>query len=529
MVRIYSRLILSLEHKCIHPPAPPLGGFRPCPGRSLWDLFNTLNMISIKAKKHDNFSIEFKFGFDCKEDGIRDDFSVNAWMFVPNSLDINPENYGKKQFYRDIKSNVRLITPVYLLREIAQDTSLPMTSLRNALERIVSNPQQEDIDAYEYHLKMFAAIFKSALRDQAAHIRSARSLDSAGYLVEDYVGSARLVLEKFRSMYKIIDVPTVSDRVRSSFRLCDEFMSHVVEMRTVRIIRKIDSSLNVEAYSDIRNEFLSLIMSEREYKISRGYGLLGKDRRQNRQLVYHHGMLKKFIESELYIRLDKKRDGVAVEQLYYSIAAGAAMIFATAVAWYTQVKYGNITWPLFIVLVISYMLKDRIKDLLRYYFAHRLGNKYYDKKATITIGKTSVGEIKEGFDFISASKTPAEVLKMREKASSVEDESRIFEEKILLYRKHVTIDDVALSRNDDYPMRGINEIMRLHMNRFTNKMDNPQVPIDSVEEDGSICSVNVQKIYYVNIVFQLQHDGEVEYHHFRVIMTRDGILSIDEI
>ena len=33
-----------------------------------------------------------------------------------------------------------------------------------------------------------------------------------------------------------------------------------------------------------------------------------------------------------------------------------------------------------IVLVISYMLKDRIKDLLRYYFAHKLGNKYYDKK-----------------------------------------------------------------------------------------------------------------------------------------------------
>ena len=66
-------------------------------------------MISIKAKQHDNFSVEFKFGFDCSMDDARDDFSVNAWMFVPNSLDINPEVYGKKQFYRDIKSNVRLI------------------------------------------------------------------------------------------------------------------------------------------------------------------------------------------------------------------------------------------------------------------------------------------------------------------------------------------------------------------------------------------------------------------------------------
>ena len=486
-------------------------------------------MISIQAKKHDNFSIEFKFGFNCKEDGVRDDFSVNAWMFVPNSLDINPENYGKKQFYRDIKSNVRLITPVYLLRDIAQDSSLPLVSLKRALENIVSSPSQESLDAYEYHLKRFAAIFKSALRDQASHLSSVRSLESAEYLVEDYTDSSRLVLQKFRDLYRIIDVPTVNEKTRSLFRLCDEFMSHVVELRTIRIIRLIDSSINSSTYSKIRERFMELIVSEHNYKISKGYGVMNEEASHNRELVFHRGMLKKFIESELYIRLDKKKDGVAIQQIYYSIAAGVAMIFATAVAWYSQVKYGNITWPLFIVLVISYMLKDRIKDLLRYYFAHRLGNKYYDKKATITIGKNRVGEIKEGFDFISETKTPAEVLKMREQASSVEDESRIFEEKVLLYRKHVTIDDVALAANDDYPMRGINEIMRLHLNRFTHKMDNPEVPIDSIDDKGNILQLKVQKLYYVNIVFQLQHDTETEYHHFRISMTRNGVIDIEKV
>jgi hypothetical protein len=291
----------------------------------------------------------------------------------------------------------------------------------------------------------------------------------------------------------------------------------------------IDASLNAEIYSDIRKRFVELILTERSYKIGHGYGVLNNDCEHDRQLVYHHGMLKKFIESELYIRLDKKKDGVAIEQIYYSIAAGVAMIFATAVAWHTQVRYGNITWPLFIVLVISYMLKDRIKDLLRYYFAHKLGNKYYDKKAIIAIGNNRVGVVKEGFDFISSSRIPSEVRALRQQAASVEDESRIFDEKIMLYRKHLTIDDVALSRNDDYPMRGINEIMRLHMNRFTHKMDNPDVPIDSIDADGKISSVLVPKIYYVNTVFQLQHDGEVEYHHFRITMTRNGILGIDEI
>lgn len=483
-------------------------------------------MISIQAKKHDNFSVEFKFGFNSDEGSVRDDFSVNAWIFVPNSLDINSENYGKKQFYRDVKSNVRLITPVYLLREIAQDGSLPLVSLKQALEGVVCNPGQEALDSYEYHLKMFAAIFKSALRDQASHLRSVRSLESADYLVEDYVGSASMVLRKFRELYKIIDVPTVSDKTRSLFRLCDEFMSHVVELRTIRIIKAIDASFNAEAYAGIREAFMGLITREHNYKVSQGYGVIENDEVHDRDLVYHRGMLKKFIESELYIHLDKKKDGVAVEQIYYSIAAGMAMIFATAVAWFTQVKYGNITWPLFIVLVVSYMLKDRIKDLLRYYFAHKLGNKYFDKKATVTIGKKRVGEIKEGFDFISESRTPAEVKRLRAKASDVEDESRIFEEKVLLYRKNVTIDDVALAENDDYPMRGINEIMRLHLHRFTHKMDNPLVPIDSVDKDGNITTINVEKIYNVNIVFQLQHGDVSEYHHFKISMTRDGVLDI---
>ena len=486
-------------------------------------------MIFIQAKKHDNFSVEFKFGFNCKEDGVVDDFSVNAWMFVPNSLDINPENYGKKQFYRDIKSNVRLITPVYLMREIAQDTSLPMMSLQTELEKIVCSPRNPDLNSYEYHLKMFAAIFKSALRDQAAHIMSTRSLETAGYLADDYISSTRTVLSKFRSLYKIIDVPTVSDKIRSYFRLCDEFMSHMVVMRTVRIIRMIDSSDAPEKCADVRKAFMELIMAEKAYKKSSGFGMLNGDHDHDSRLVYHRGMLKKFIESELYISLDKKRDGVAVEQIYYSLAAGLAMIFATGVAWYSQIRYGNITWPLFIVLVVSYMLKDRIKDLLRFYFAHKLGNKYYDKKASITIGHNTVGKIKEGFDFISQSKIPKTVMQMREKSAAVEDESRIFEEKILLYRKRVTIDDVALAENDDYPMRGINEIMRLHLTRFTQKMDNSEVPVDAVDDNGNISTIRVTKLYYVNVIFQLQHDDDVKYHQFRITMSRNGVLAIDEV
>jgi hypothetical protein len=486
-------------------------------------------MISITAKKHDNFSIEFKCGFNCKDDRARDDFSVNAWVFVPNSLDINPENYGKKQFYRDIKSNIRLITPVYLLREIADDASLPFTSLRGAMETVVSDPSTSNMDSYEYHLKMFSAIFKSSMRNHAMHIRNIKALEASAYLIEDYINLSLQAVKKFRELYRIIDVPTIPDKVRGYFRMCDEFIGHSLDVQTIRIIKKIESSPESKVLAALKAQLVGIVNDERKYKQSVDYDILNGEDKHDRKLVYHRGMLKKFVESELFIHLSKKKDGVAVEQLYYSIAAGVAMIFATAVAWIIQVKYGNITWPLFVALVVSYMMKDRIKDQMRYYFAHKLGNKYYDKKARVTIGKKFVGQIKEGFDFISLKNIPEPVRKRRERASFVEDESRIFDEKIMLYRKRLMIDDKALASVDNYPMSGINDIMRLHLNRFTHKMDNPKISIDTLDADGNLKSMSVRKTYYINIVFQLQHDGQVKYQHFRVVMSRDGVIQINEI
>lgn len=86
-------------------------------------------MIEIQAKIHDKFSIEFKVGFITRKRLAISDFVMNTWIFVPHSLDINPMTYDKTRFYRDIKSNVRLITPVYLLRDLATTDTLPFQEL----------------------------------------------------------------------------------------------------------------------------------------------------------------------------------------------------------------------------------------------------------------------------------------------------------------------------------------------------------------------------------------------------------------
>jgi hypothetical protein len=70
--------------------------------------------------------------------------------------------------------------------------------------------------------------------------------------------------------------------------------------------------------------------------------------------------------SILFLRKETRRDGVLLEHILFSFAAGIAMAFATIMAFITQ-KYivQDISLVLFITLVVAYMGKDRIKELLK--------------------------------------------------------------------------------------------------------------------------------------------------------------------
>lgn len=94
-------------------------------------------MIDIQVRVHDRFSVEFKIGYVVRKDLKVNDFMMNTWIFVPNSLDINPFTYSKNQFYRDVKSNIRLITPIYELSEVADSQSLPFMFLEGAFNELL--------------------------------------------------------------------------------------------------------------------------------------------------------------------------------------------------------------------------------------------------------------------------------------------------------------------------------------------------------------------------------------------------------
>lgn len=484
-------------------------------------------MIDETVKIHNNYSIEIKLGFVARKKLRRSEFAVNTWMFIPNSLDINPATYEKKDFYRDLKSNIRLITPVYLLRDIADGPHSPLINLEKAFHDLATSPTRTNITEYEYHIKMFLSIFKSSLRNETIHICNNKFRDDHDFLIDEFASNIYTITTEYRNLRRIINVPTIQADLMNYYLFGDEFMSNVLEQHTFRILRHLDQT-DERINPPSRSKLLEIIKRERGYKTDKKYMVTAdKQAEQNRELLHRLNLLKKYAENVLFLSTRKKKDGIFKEQIYYSIAAGLSMVFATAIAFSFQMKYGNFTMPFFVALVVSYMLKDRIKELSRYYFAHRLGRGYFDHKTKISLNLNKIGWSKEAMDFIAEQKVPDEVLRIRNRSAILEADNRNNDEKIILYRKLVKLNRNSLDQCGVYQIAGINDIIRFNISNFTNKMDNPEVPLHYLGVGNRPLLVNGEKIYYLNLIMQLRYEGQITYKRYRLVVNRDGIKQVE--
>jgi hypothetical protein len=487
-------------------------------------------MIEKNVKIHDKFSLELKFGYSTRRKVKENLFEVNTWIFIPNSLDINRQTYSKTDFYKDLKTNIRLITPEFLLRDIADRKKSPFIYLEDSFNTLAASPTRGNAREYEHQIKMFSSILKSSLRDHREHIVRNIETEDRDYLISNYLQSSRNILANYRSLRHIIAVPTVTKELFSLYMLGDEFISNLIEQHTFLLADEI-RKLFPEISRQTGPMLMELIRGENEYRKSKGFPVAeSRAEEEIRQLIYRRGALKKLFESQLFLATRKKKDGFIAEQLIYSIAAGFAMIFATGIAFAFQQKYGNFTIPLFVALVVSYMLKDRLKELTRYYFAGKLKKIFFDHKTRISVPpEKKVGWCKESFDFVSSEKLPPDILRKRSKYLALEAQSVRGWEKVVLYRKLMKLDRPSLDGIFTcYTITGVNDIIRFNVSNFIHNMDNPEIPFRTLTGDGYE-ELDGQKVYYLTFVIDLKYDGENQLTLYRVTFNRSGILKIDSL
>ena len=484
-------------------------------------------MIDLSTKIHDKFTLEFKVGFNTEE-AIKpmkySDFVMNTWIFVPNSLDINADKYRKEDFYRDLKSDVRLITPPYSLRDLANDEQLlPNQSLTDDFNDLFIAP--DDTLDLEHSLKMYCAIAKSAFRDAFRNAIQLTENQERISEVRAYLDDVTKVIHRFRNLSQKLENNPLNENIQKDFAYADEFLSNILEQYTYQLRDNV-RNLHPEEYEILEKQFKQVLLNEKSYRQAKGYlSIKPDDAKGNSDFVFRASLLKKFAESDLFLKSNKRKNTFLVEQILYSAAAGIAMLMATVSSFFFQQRYGNFTFPFLVALVIGYMFKDRLKDWLRLAFARRVSSKVFDTRTDFRIKGRKIGWSKDSFDFIDGDKVLPEVIQMRDRTPLFAEVSGK-DEKIILYRKKVQVWRTALAKASPFPLKGINDIIRYNITEFVRKMDNPSIPLSGSWEENDYRPIVGEKIYRLHFVIQCVFEGQTEYKRVVVKCNKNGILEV---
>lgn len=530
-------------------------------------------MYDIKGDIHDRYTLEFKIGFsrDSKEE--ESDFKMDTWVFIPDTLGINQSTYTKESFYRDFRTMVRLITPSFSLDDIANPNKLPLSRLEKWCI-IIGKPTTPQKQArhekmYEHQIKMFCSIVRSALRDEAFRIYKIDDANACLFAIQTLVNNVSSIVASYRNMQNTTNVDKASSELQSYFRLGDEYLCRNIGTSFFRIIDYLKHKFPSD-YKQIASPLFSYLDEDVKYEQSRGYIMPTDDptsrattTEHNRDFIHRAGQLKKYVESDLWILAKPRSNTFLLQQFVFMIAAGVSMVFATVVSFSFQQTYGNFTLPLFIALVISYMFKDRTKELLRIWFATKLGSYMYEFKTKLGFSGEYIGWMKYGMDFVHFHKLPKEVLAQRGRISTLETGNMATKENVIIYRQRLSLFGKKLARLSHYPLQGVNTIQRINLREFLRRMDSSHVPayildsapdnsVDasaasilssatssipkapaldnaSIQPSTSYHSVQAEKVYYVHFITRIRYQGNTDFKRFRVCMNRRGAVSIEEI
>lgn len=484
-------------------------------------------MVADRISIHDQFTVEFQLTYENIFNDKRSQYDTITYLFVPSGLNINPQTYTLAKFYNDVKVYIRYHASIYTLDDILNLKSGPLKQLKKSVQEVIQNPQnKKKLKSYESQIKLLGAILNNTLQSEFDQFMTADAIYFQTISFE-YLDKLKSILKTYRSLKHQIDKAAVDTFTTSVIRYGDEYLSTVTSFHLIQIV---DFYKKKGLKKDIFNSLLQLIKEEQNYRKSQAYDTELHNDLLDEKLLYNRSQLKKYIESVLFLNREVRKDGTFIEQSVFAISAGLAMVFSTSIAFYYQMVYGNFTLPFFIALVVSYMLKDRIKWLTGLLFIQKASSFFYDYDIKIKDPHQNIiGRIKENFIFVPLEKLGAKVKQHRFKDRFLASDDELNGEQIIQYKKKIIIYPKRFGKElSDERLNSLLDITRINLQRFTTQMDDP-VKTYPLLKKGKIVTQTGNKNYHINIIQKIYTEQGIEFKRYRVVMNKLGIKRIEPV
>ena len=462
---------------------------------------------------------------------------VNIYFFMPYSFNIGPGTYDRNNFYNELKLYLRFNTPLLSARELLDHGSAisPLARLEKMIVRSGETGHFENPEDYIYEGKLLACIYKSLLRDGLSEFSAERGpKKTVPERKVRFAASFKEISEVARRYHHLAGTvlknnPGIPEDIKDQTKMIDEHLSLLVEKYLTGLL----VTLNKPEFKNDYDRIAQIVVEEIKYRNKAGYPTVMQDNPDNRILeehIYREKMLKRYASGVLFFDVRRKDTAKGMEQILYSAAAGIAMIFATAAVFLGQSIYGRLSTSLFIIMVVSYMVKDRIKDFFRGVLRKSLGAYFFDRSTTLYDSrfKKKLAVIKERTFFIPEKKVEAAVLRLRDKGRFERILTQTAGEAIFTYNKRISIDLKTL-RSIHNRITGLADISIINFGSFLRHLTAQKGTVPSLSEKGGIFLHPVKRIYHLNMIIQIRKKDKIFLSRYRLLADAKGIKRIEQI
>src|SRR5688572_426804 len=117
-------------------------------------------LLQNRLDVHDRKQFEIKLEYQPSGAEPTPRYLIDAYLFLPASLNVDVDTYPRSSFYADIHNYVRLKTPVLTYEEILTTTHSPLVKLEDRVQLGQLHPESELV----YQAKLLSCVMRGALR-----------------------------------------------------------------------------------------------------------------------------------------------------------------------------------------------------------------------------------------------------------------------------------------------------------------------------------------------------------------------------
>ena len=506
-------------------------------------------MEKLRIRSHGRYSLEIKSRYILLKPPQKRGrclYDIDIYFFFPHSFNINPVTYQKERFNEDLKLYLRFDTPSFTIQELLDEKS-SLSPLVRAENMVHNHKEKEPFpeEPFIYETKLLGNVYKSLFRDWFSRLRRQRipeyrplrKVDEEAASFKE--NSEEELIKEISYMYKVplrfheLLRKSTAEHNQFPLRHCkmiDEHLSLLSEKYLLYCLELFKE----HQFQGFETKAEEIILTEMEYRRTMSYSTVAKEKisqKEAEDYTFREKLLKRYSSEILFNEMKKTDTGKWVEHILYGVAAGIAMVVATSIAFLGQTSFGNLSLSLFMLLVVGYILKDRLKDLVRNVFLKTIGSRFFDRSISLYDPRYAkkMGSARDREYFVPEKKLSRKILSLRTNTKFQSFIHQLEEETTFKYQKRIRLNARTLS-SLHHRIHGFADITIINIEPFLRSLSNQYGRIP-VRKGRSLMDIKkVKRTYYLTVIVRLKdNEGAELFKQCRLVVDGGGIRRIERV